>query len=92
MTRMTIVRNTLALGALSAALLASDGRQPGAVSKRTAPRRAPQFGAVGSDQTAERLLGRGGEHQYQVALHAGEYAELVVEAAGSAHRSSSRSL
>ena len=66
MTRMTIVRNTLALGALSVALLASDGRQPGAVSRalrHAAPHGQP-FGAVGSDQTAERLLGRGGEHQY----------------------------
>lgn len=84
MTRMTIVRNTLTLGALSVALMASDGRQPGAVSKalRHAVPHGQLFGAVGSAQTAERLLGRGGEHQYQVALHAGEYAELVVEQRG----------
>jgi CHAT domain-containing protein/Tfp pilus assembly protein PilF len=84
MTRMTIVRNTLALGALSVALLASDGRQPSAVSKalRHAATHGQPLGALGSAQTTERLLGRGGEHQYQIALHAGEYAEVVVEQRG----------
>jgi CHAT domain-containing protein/Tfp pilus assembly protein PilF len=81
---MTIVRNTLALGALSVAILASDSRQPGAaaLTRRQPDRHGQQFGALGAAQATERLLSHGGEHQYQIALRAGEYAEVVVEQRG----------
>src|SRR5262245_348388 len=84
MTRMTMVRNPVALGALCVALLASDGRSPGVASEigHHAGRQRNQVSALGTALTTERPLSSGGDDEYQIALHSGEYAGLIVEQRG----------
>jgi CHAT domain-containing protein/Tfp pilus assembly protein PilF len=85
MTRMTIVRNTSILGALSVALLAGDARDAGTVLRSMGRITAPigqELGTLTPDQAIERRLARGEEHRYQLALTSGEYASVIVEQRG----------